>query len=63
MDGYRITRIETALESYSIDSGVRSIEPLVVGLDTVDRAYVVTKHNRSVIWYVYDVIVVRYEKI
>lgn len=63
MEGYKITMIMTATTHYAVGAGVRSIEPLVVGEETVDRAYVVTKHDRSRIWYVYDVIEVTFSRI
>lgn len=63
MDGYKITYIETGSSSYALANGVRSITPLVIGEETIDRAYAVTKHDRSVIWHVYDVVVVKYEKV
>lgn len=62
MEGYKIVKIETRDKAYSLNDGIRSIAPLQVDDTVVDRAYVVTKHDRSVIWHVYDVVEVKYEK-
>lgn len=62
MEGYKIVKIETRDKAYSLNDGIRSIAPLEVDDTVVDRAYVVTKHDRSVIWHVYDVVEVKYEK-
>lgn len=62
MEGYKIVRIETKDKVHSLDDGIRSIAPLEIDASVVDRAYVVTKHDRSVIWHVFDVVEVKYEK-